>query len=312
MIPRLAYHDHRGETFFVEYFHGVIDIDDDGRLVIRPIIFAACHYSGALFYCRLDQCIYPGTFRGRDQRTYHCRRVFRVTHLERGGLFGELPAELIVDRRFHDDTGSGHADLALMQKDTEGSGVNGKIHICIGKHDKGTLAAHLQSNFLAVGGRLHGQLPAGGGGTGKGHHLDTWIGSHDIAEHGRLAGHNVQDPRRQAGRFEQLADHQADDRCVVRRFQDKGIAGGERQTNLFGRQDEREIKRRYTRYHAQRFANGHGEHTRTVRGDGFAKDTARFSGGAAQHIHDETGLEGGFQQRPAGIGDDGINIILQS
>jgi len=89
-----------------------------------------------------------GALRTSDQRPDHRVRLAGIADLQALGDLGEAFAERIEDRFLDENSGVGHADLALVKEDTESRRLDGIVDVGIAKHDQRALAAHFQRELL--------------------------------------------------------------------------------------------------------------------------------------------------------------------
>src|SRR5690242_323183 len=96
-----------------------------------------------------------------------------VAYLQRLHLWHEQVEELVVYSILDDHAGSGHADLALMNKHSKSGRIHRIFEVGILHHQQRTLAAHFEVELFAATRALHANQAADGSGTGKQDRFDA-------------------------------------------------------------------------------------------------------------------------------------------
>ena len=169
---------HRPEDFLTADHHLGRDAIEDHRTDEQPRpgnVFAAGTQHRPLLDPLADVAHHALMLGAVDHRPHEACRVQRVARLHALGSRHHLGDEGVADRVFHQQAGTGDADLPLVVEDGGSGTLRHAIQIrAIGEHDVGALATALQEDTLQVrlSGILH-QLLADGGGTGEGQTLDV-------------------------------------------------------------------------------------------------------------------------------------------
>ena len=154
----------------------------------------------------------------------------------------EFAVEPIRDAFLHEETGSGAADLALIEPDCIDKPFDGRVDIGILKHDEGGFAAKLERQSLARPGGRRADLAANLGRAGEGDLVDA-VMCDDHFAHRAIAGHDIHDPFGQAGLIADIGKQERGNRGLLGGFKDDRIAHGERWGDLPREHQEREIPR---------------------------------------------------------------------
>jgi hypothetical protein len=115
-----------------------------------------------------------------------------------------------VDALLQQQAGAGDAGLTRGGEDAGNSAVDGLIDDAVVEHDVRRFAAEFQRHLLE---RACGQLidaRAGRRAAGKGNLCDLGVRYQRLTDDGPVAGHDVDDPRRDSCRLEHEADELQD------------------------------------------------------------------------------------------------------
>lgn len=96
----------------------------------------------------LDMPVDHGALRAADERADDRIGIARIADFQTFSNGDEAFAERIENRLLHKDARIRHADLALMEEDTESGSPDGIIDIRVGEHDEWAFAAHFERELL--------------------------------------------------------------------------------------------------------------------------------------------------------------------
>src|ERR1700736_5016643 len=146
---------HGAEQFIPECRHVGFYVSQAGRLVEVPFVCAASQESRSGCARLLNLGIDQFALRSSDERADNKVGITRITNLQSLDLGHESFEEGIVASRLHDDAGTRHANLPLMDEYAEAGGCDGIIEIGVLKHNQRAFPTKLQDHLLAVLGAFY-------------------------------------------------------------------------------------------------------------------------------------------------------------
>ena len=252
--------EHRPEDLLLGHPHPVVDVDEDGRLVVvaaalQPM--AAGGQLGALLQADLDVALDRVELLLGDQRSHLARLFGRRSDADRHGARDEFADEAVVDGTLHEQPGTGRTDLARAGEDADQRAVDSGFEVGVFEDDVRALAAQLQADLLHVPGAGPHDGLADLDAAREGDHVDVARRSEVVAHLTARTGEHLEDALRQAGLFEDVAELERGERRDRGGLQDHHVAGGERRRHLPGRHQQREVPRRDAGRDADRLPHDH-------------------------------------------------------
>ncbi|MNQ83227.1 hypothetical protein D3C85_983020 [compost metagenome] len=194
-------------------------------------------------------------------------RVVRLADLQAFCAGLQAGDELVEDRPLDVHALGAQAHLAAVGEGRAQGALDGLVHVAVGEHDAGVLAAQLQRHLAhALGGGAHDGL-AGAGLAGEGDGVDVRVGGEEGA--GRVAAeavHHVVHAGRHAGGVHHLAEQGGGGGGFLGRLDHHGVAAGQRRADLPGHQQQRQVPRADHADHALGAAHAVVERAGAVRG----------------------------------------------
>lgn len=233
---KLDQHHKRPENFFLENLHLLIHVCEDRRgdeeafpvanVLVR---FAAESERRAFGFAGGDVGQHAVVLGFGDLRALECFVCKWVADFGgRGYLVFERGHEFVVDAFLDEDAGGGGADLALIAHDSGVGPFDCLVEIGVVEDEEGGFSACFEGDVFEVeGGHFH-DFAAGGGAACEGDFVDSRVLGHGGAGDAAVAVEDVYYAWREAGFFDQVGEDEDAEGCLLSRFENDGVAAGER------------------------------------------------------------------------------------
>mmetsp|Transcript_59426 Transcript_59426/g.140466 ORF Transcript_59426/g.140466 Transcript_59426/m.140466 type:complete len:548 (-) Transcript_59426:2329-3972(-) len=240
-----------------------------------------------------------------DQRADVDARLEAVARPQRRNPGRKLLQEGVVDACLHIDAVGADAGLAGIAVLAGDGAFDGRIEVCIVKHDEGRVAAQFQAELLDRRRALLHQDPADLGAAGEGQVFDDLALAEDAADFDGLRGigrQHVQHAGRHAGALGQLGHGQGGQRRGLGGLDDDRAARSERRCDLARDHRKREVPRRDRRTHTHGLLDHKVALGRVGGGNRLAVDPLALLGKPVQEARAVNHLTAGLGQRLALFG----------
>ena len=225
-----------------------------GRVVVRTLVRSTGEQLRAAGHRVLHDLIDPRQLLLVDEGPDGDLLAKRVAHRQRAGFASENLRIFIGHLAKHDVPADGHADLALMQERTPGTGGGGRFQIRIVEHNKWALASEFERHALDVFSRQLAHSPADRRRTGEGNHAHAARLDQRLADR-RTAIDEIEEARRQPRLFESACDDcSADDWRLRIGLQNDRVAERNGRRDRSHGQQQRKIPRRNDPHDTQGYA----------------------------------------------------------
>ena len=173
--------------------------------------------------------------------------------------------EGIVDAARDDQARTGRADLAGVLVDRADHALHRGVHVAVGQHQHRRLAAELEHQPGDIGRRRLHHVNPGGDRSGKGDVVDAGMPHQGHASRCAGTGDHVACAGGKTCLQAQLTQHQAGQRCLLRRLGHHGATGRERRCNAACSSGQRVVPGDDVRRHADGFVQRVGQIVRAQR-----------------------------------------------
>ena len=192
--------------------------------------------------------------------------------------------QLAVDRLVHDHAARGGAALARGAERRPDDPLDGEVEIGVVHDDDPVLAAELEMDVLEVVGGVLRHEHAGLARAGEGDDRDVRMAHEPVAGLLAVAVDEVDHPVRKPRLAEQLDEALGEQRRVLRRLQDDGVAADERGRELPGGDRDREVPRRDRSDDADRHPHRHLELVPQLGRRRLAEQAPPLAGHVDRHV----------------------------
>ena len=258
--------DHRPENLFPDDGHvGGAVIEDGGahEVALGTLAlgeaFTAADQGSALFETLLHIAEHVTELALADHGA-HVGVVQRIADGHGVGPLSKALNESVVDALFNDDAGTGAADLALIEEDTDHSPLDSGLQIHIGEDDVGGFAPQLQANLLHIIGSAPHDTLAYSSRTGEGDHADVLVGGQGLAYGTARPQDQVGSALRYARLFQDFKHLHVRHHGVGSGLEDDAVAGSQSRCDLPGPHDKGEVPGADEGDNTYRLMDGKGMH----------------------------------------------------
>lgn len=233
------------EDLLLDNLHVRGDVSEDGGLDVVALVTVALTTDQevrTVLLTLIDEAHDPVELRLGDLGTLESVLVEGVADLVGRRPLLEALNKLVVDALLNEETRTGTAALAVVEKDTEVGPGDGVINICIIEDDVGRLAAQLQRDLLQVA--LRGGLEDGAANSGRtreGDLVDAHVRCDGGTRNATKTGDDVDHTRRESRLLAQLSRVESRQRSLLSCLEDDGVTGCNGGTDLPRPHHQREV-----------------------------------------------------------------------
>src|SRR3974390_2074128 len=138
---------YRAKQFITKRCHARFPIGNNRGVIEVAFVYSTGQEPSTCRDRLLDLPIDQAALGSTDQRTDHSVRIARIADFQSLGLRHKSIKERVINRRLDNDAGTGHANLALVNENSEARGGNCVIEIRVLEYDERALPSEFENYF---------------------------------------------------------------------------------------------------------------------------------------------------------------------